>query len=154
PRVGAGGRGGAVGRGDGPGAEPGGAPGADSGIRGRHDPPARRRQRGHARGRAGRPDDARQGPLQREAGPARAAAGDVTALRVESSLKQPSAWLLATSGALLYFWAPSLLAGQTPAGAGEVAGWVPLAVPPLLYVLLVAGVPRSSVLRRLAAVVV
>src|SRR5262249_19253685 len=55
-----------------------------------------------------------------------------------------------TSGALLYFWAPSLLA--TPAGAGEVAAWVPLAVPPLLYLLLVAGVPRSSVLRRLAAV--
>jgi len=74
--------------------------------------------------------------------------------RGDSSLRQPSAWLLATSGALLYFWAPSLLAGQTPAGPGDVAAWVPLAVPPLLFLLLVVGVPRSSVLRRLAGVAV
>lgn len=72
-----------------------------------------------------------------------------------SSLRQPSSWLLAGSGLILYLWAPMLLAGEDlGAAAGAVPSWVPVVAPPLLYALLVLGLPGVPATRRLAGLAV
>ncbi|HLE44559.1 MAG TPA: hypothetical protein VJB36_11125, partial [Methylomirabilota bacterium] len=72
-----------------------------------------------------------------------------------SSLRQPSSWLLAGSGLILYLWAPMLLAGEDlGAAAGAVPSWVPVVAPPLLYALLLLGLPGVPTTRRLAGLVV
>jgi hypothetical protein len=71
-----------------------------------------------------------------------------------TSLGRPAAWLLAQGGVLLYLWAPSLLPGALTAEPVGIAAWAPFVVPPLLYIQLVLWVPSSSVLRRLAGILV
>lgn len=66
------------------------------------------------------------------------------------SLRQPSAWLLAISGAILYAWAPTTVSNEHLAGAADVPGWLPVVAPPLLYGLLLTGLPRVQLARRLA----
>jgi hypothetical protein len=71
-----------------------------------------------------------------------------------SSLRQPSSWLLAASGLILYVWAPMLLAGEELRTAGAVPAWFPVVAPPLLYAVLLLGLPGAPATRRLAGVVV
>ncbi|MBI4013438.1 MAG: hypothetical protein HY359_14055 [Candidatus Rokubacteria bacterium] len=71
-----------------------------------------------------------------------------------SSLRQPSSWLLAASGLILYVWAPMLLAGEEVRTAGAVPAWFPVVAPPLLYAVLLLGLPGAPATRRLAGVVV
>lgn len=70
------------------------------------------------------------------------------------TLRQPSAWLLAASGVVLYAWAPTLVLGghlQEPSG---LAGWLPWVAPPLLYGVILAGVPGVPMRRGLAGMAV
>lgn len=71
-----------------------------------------------------------------------------------SSLRQPSSWLLAASGLILYLWAPMLLAGEDLRAAGAVPSWVPVVAPPLLYAVLLVGLPGVPAARRLAGILV
>ncbi len=69
------------------------------------------------------------------------------------SVKQPFRWLLAAAGVVVHIWAPTLVAREDLARAAAVPAALPLVVPPLLYGLLLASLPRVSFTARLAGTV-
>ncbi|HEV8307641.1 MAG TPA: hypothetical protein VGW35_08220 [Methylomirabilota bacterium] len=69
------------------------------------------------------------------------------------SLTQPASWLLAASGLILYVWAPTTML-EARGGGSAIQWWVPVAAPPVLYSLLLLGLPGLSTARRAAAAIV
>lgn len=69
------------------------------------------------------------------------------------SVKQPFRWLLAAAGVVVHVWAPTLVAREDLARAADVPAALPLVVPPLLYGLVLASLPRVSFAGRLAGTV-
>lgn len=68
------------------------------------------------------------------------------------SFRQPAAWLFAGAGLLLYLWAPSTLVGMDPGRGGAALWWIGLALPPVVYGLVVARLPWLSTARQLAGI--
>ena len=66
------------------------------------------------------------------------------------SLRQPSAWLVAVGGLVLFAGGPVLSPGSLPASAAPPP-WLAWIAPPALYALLCLGLPGVPVARRLVA---
>jgi hypothetical protein len=68
--------------------------------------------------------------------------------------RKPSTWLVAAVGVGLYLWAPTLLAGPYASDPASPPWWVPLSAPPLLFGLLLCGLPGATPRGRLVGTVV
>ena len=64
------------------------------------------------------------------------------------SLHRISAWILAASGLVLYTWAPLVVPGETLRGSSGLPWWMPWVAPPVLYGLLLVGLPGLTAVRR------
>jgi hypothetical protein len=67
-------------------------------------------------------------------------------------LRHPGTWLLVVGGTLLYGWAPTTVPADAVGTDPVVPAWLVVAAPPLLYGLLLVGIPRVPMARRLAGV--
>ena len=64
------------------------------------------------------------------------------------SLHRISPWILSASGLILFVLAPLIAPGEALRGPSSLPSWVPWIAPPLLYGLLLVGLPGLTVARR------